>query len=379
MRVLADENMPALELWRRAGHSVSTLPGRAITRRHLMDRDILLVRSVTRVDEDLVRDTPLRFVGSATSGTDHIDTLALAAAGIHFAYAPASNARSVVDYVLSVLAARRLEQGVDWLQGSLGIIGCGRIGGALRELMVSLGLPVKVYDPLLAESSCHGPWLDSLDAVLACDVVSLHAPLTMQEPHPSWHMLSADRLQAMDSAQLLISAGRGAVVHNHALAELLAREQGPCTVLDVWEPEPAFLPDLARRVWLGTPHIAGYSSDGKIRGTQMLLDAFNASSGADAGPCATAGHCETGVVISADRPGHDLCLALSALILSVYDVRQDAARFSACHDSSDAAQCFDSLRRDYPERREIPCTRVQGLPQGRLAELAAALGFMVAG
>ena len=278
LRILADENIPlAREAFGTLG-AVWCMPGRQITPEAVREADVLLVRSVTRVDAALVEGSPLRFVGSATIGTDHMDLDALHECGIAFAHAPGSNAESVVEYVLAALlrlAARRDET---LREKVVGIVGCGAIGGRLAARLAAFGMRVVKNDPPLAERAAQADIphdFIALPEVLAeADVVTLHVPLTHTGPHATHHLFDKTILNRLKSGVWLVNTARGAVVSNAALKEALEAGRLDAVVLDVWENEPTPDPDVLRRVALATPHVAGYSYDGKVEGTRMLYHAL---------------------------------------------------------------------------------------------------------
>lgn len=275
LTIVADENILALEDYFGDLGTLIRVPGRTLSREQLMGADILLVRSVTRVDKQLLAGTPVRFVGSCTIGTDHLDTGWLERRGIAWSAAPGCNANSVVEYVFCALAALGLDW-APWLgkEGrSFGIVGCGNVGGLLQKRLRVLDIPCAVYDPWLPDN----PDASDLDTVLRQDVICLHAPLVKKGPHPSFHMIGAEQLARIKDGAVLISAGRGAVVDNRALLALLCKGKRFTTVLDVWENEPDIDTALLDLVDMGTPHIAGYSLDGKLAGTAMIRKALERS------------------------------------------------------------------------------------------------------
>ncbi|MCB1677351.1 MAG: 4-phosphoerythronate dehydrogenase [Halioglobus sp.] len=387
LRILVDENIPLAQTCLGSLGVVERVPGRALDASQLRGVDALLVRSVTRVDAALLRHSPVRFVGSATSGVDHVDRNYLRRQGIAFAHAPGANANAVVEYVLAAVAAaddtlERLLAG-----GRVGIIGYGAIGRALAARLGSLGVAHCVYDPWLARSGvCHP---GSLSQVLDCDVVSVHAQLTRQPPWPSFHLLGEAELGAMGAAPLLINASRGAVVDNRALLRALESGRGPRTVLDVWEAEPGIDPALLGRVLLGTAHIAGYSLDGKLRATRMLAAALAAHLGVPAAATATgagdcgAAHSDLSLPPLRLAAGVTGAALLRYLLRARYDIVEDDRLLREATlgmEPAVAAAGFDRLRRDYRVRRELAGSVVHGTgvaPQAR--RLVAALGCELAG
>ncbi|KXS48672.1 MAG: erythronate-4-phosphate dehydrogenase, partial [Marinobacter sp. T13-3] len=277
MLIVADENIPLLESFFTDIGEIRRVAGRHMTADDVRDADVLLVRSVTPVGPELLEGSRVRFVGTATIGTDHVDVDWLKEQGIGFSAAPGCNANSVVEYVLSVLSLHAERCGLaDGNELSVGIVGVGNVGGCLARRLQRLGFKVLLCDPPRAEAEgAEGPEFASLEEVLKCDVISLHTPLTREGSHPTYHMLDESRLSQLISNQLLINSGRGEVIDNQALKARLTQDNAPSVALDVWENEPGIDPELVDAVWLATPHIAGYSLEGKVRGTEMIYQALS--------------------------------------------------------------------------------------------------------
>lgn len=245
MRLLADENIPLLDPFFAAFGEIRRLPGRGIDRTALADVDALLVRSVTRVDHALLEGTPVRFVGTCTIGTDHLDLDYFAEAGIAWSSAPGCNARGVVDYVLGAVLALAERSGADPAQRTYGVVGAGQVGGRLVEVLRGLGWQVLVCDPLRAVRE-EGDFVDLEEIVERCDAISLHTPLQRDGAHATWHLLDAERLRRLRPGCWLINASRGAVIDNAALKAHLQAGVDLQVVLDVWEGEPQVDPELPR-------------------------------------------------------------------------------------------------------------------------------------
>ena len=366
MKIIADQNMPSVgQLFAQYG-DVKLLPGRTITSADLIDAELLLVRSVTRVDRQLLEGTKVRFVGSATIGTDHIDLDYLAEAGIQFAHAPGCNAEAVVQYDLSVMA----ELMPQWRNKKVGIVGCGNVGGRLYKRLCDMGVSCAVYDPLLKVGTIAD--IGDLASVLACDIICLHTPLTIVGDYPSHHLFNAEVLASLKSDVLLINAGRGAVIDNRALLEAFKGGFKGKVALDVWEAEPELDRNLMDYVAIATPHIAGYSLEGKIRGTEMVHQAFRRWAGladwqADLNASLRSSEAES--VLQVDN--------INQAILHSYSVVADDQRMrSAMADTAmPAAQSFDNLRRDYPVRREFGYYSID--PNDPCAEDCSRLGFAI--
>lgn len=373
MLIVCDENMPGLEALATAGATLRTQPGRAIGRAQLRDADALLVRSVTRVDEALLAGTPVRFVGTATSGTDHVDRDALGRLGVAFADAAGANANAVVEYVLAVLASlehplARLLEG-----GRVGIVGYGHVGRCLGARLDALGLRWCATDPWLAEGTIPHP--AALAEVLACEVVTLHCSLTAQAPWPSRHLIDERALRQMAPGALVVNASRGPVVDNSALAGWLATGQGRA-VLDVWEAEPEVPAMLLERVSLGTPHIAGYSLEARLAGTQRVVAAMDEALGTALAGALVPPPAAALTLPEVEERGE----LLRALLLDRYQPQDDDRRLreALAVPGIDRAAAFDRLRRDYPLRRELAGNPVRG-GSAAAREVAGALGCVVVG
>lgn len=352
MKIIADENIARVEVFQFLGDLV-TLPGRDISTAVLKDADALLIRSVTKINEDLLAHTSLKFVASATSGIDHVDSAYLSKQNIAFHYAPACNARSVVEYVFSAIAYLSQKHDFDWRACSFGIIGGGNIGGLLARYLAAMKIDYAIYDPFLADSGEHAGRFVSFSEVLQRDVLSIHAPLTFESEYPSHHLFSENIIETLTPGKILINAARGAVVDNQALLRRLQADNDLLCVLDAWENEPAIELDLLNQVELATPHIAGYSLDGKLKGTEMIFTAFCDFFQLDKDKGSTLFEAQTSVKrisTSADKSSN--LKSLNSTLLKAYDIRQDYYNMQALLTSQTPAFEFDQLRKNYPIRLE---------------------------
>ncbi|HLA29948.1 MAG TPA: 4-phosphoerythronate dehydrogenase PdxB, partial [Pseudomonas sp.] len=273
MRIVADENIPLLDEFFAGFGAIRRLPGRSIDAAAVADAELLLVRSVTRVDRALLQGSKVSFVGTCTIGTDHLDLEYFQQAGIAWASAPGCNARGVVDYVLGSLLVVAEQQGVDLATRTYGVVGAGQVGSRLLKVLRGLGWRVLVCDPP-RQAAQDGDFVSLQQLIDECDVLSLHTPLEAEGEHATRHLFDAARLAQLKPGCWLINASRGAVVDNQALREVLARRTDLQVVLDVWEGEPQADVELAALCRIATPHIAGYSLDGKLRGTAQIYQAL---------------------------------------------------------------------------------------------------------
>ncbi|OGS37421.1 MAG: hypothetical protein A2293_10830 [Elusimicrobia bacterium RIFOXYB2_FULL_49_7] len=358
MKIIADENIPYVkEVFAHLG-KVQTLSGRAMTCDVVADADCLLVRSITQVNEKLLSGSTVRFVATATIGYDHVDIDYLKSKGIDFSSAPGSNAVSVADYILSTLFTLAQKKGFCLKGKSIGIIGAGNVGSRVALRAEALGLNVKLNDPPLAEST-HDPKYLPIEALMDCDILTLHVPLTRQGCCPTYRMIDAAFLEKTRQGLVFLNSSRGEVVEEAALKKYIKQGHFSAVALDVWENEPAIDPELLSLVDLGTPHIAGYSFDGKVRGTEMIYRAAAAFFG-----IAPEWHLTLPLPpvpeFRIPETLQDGEAALSYAVLSLYSVLRDSEPLKK---SLLLAECerrafFDTLRKEYPVRREFANTRL---------------------
>ncbi|SMF34726.1 4-phosphoerythronate dehydrogenase [Alteromonadaceae bacterium Bs31] len=366
MKIIADENIPLVnQLFSELG-DVQTLQGRDINAEDVRDADALLVRSVTQVNKSLLTASSIKYVGTCTIGTDHLDKEYLTASGIQFASAPGCNAWGVVQYVFAALAElAKLDKA-----NKFGIIGCGNVGGRLYRALKQLGFQCYCYDPFLdVKENEH---LCDLPDLYHCDVVCVHTPLTKTGPYPTYHMLDRQFFAKMKHGAVLLNAGRGAAIDNASLLDYLQNdnENELEVVLDVWEPEPEINVALLDLVTFASPHIAGYSFEGKVNGSLMIFESL----------CAFLGKPEEYVTSVLERTRRSVygeaenisADTLEQAIKHSYNILLDDKNLRAVRSS--LAVEFDRLRKNYPVRREFSHYRAEFKTQ-ELSDRLAALGF----
>ncbi|WP_145587833.1 4-phosphoerythronate dehydrogenase PdxB [Yersinia rochesterensis] len=370
MKILVDENMPYADaLFQRLG-DVQAVPGRPIPLDALADADALMVRSVTKVNEALLQGTSIRFVGTATAGTDHVDENWLQQQGIGFSAAPGCNAIAVVEYVFSALMMMAERDGFQLRDKTVGIIGVGNVGSRLNARLQALGVKTLLCDPPRADRGDKEAFWPLEKLVREADVLTFHTPLNKTGPYQSLHMADDELLAALPDGRILINACRGAVVDNAALLRALEKGKKLSVVLDVWEPEPELSLPLLARVDIGTPHIAGYTLEGKARGTTQVFEAFSQYLGQP-----------QSVELASLLPPPEFSQLrlngeldegkLKRLMHLVYDVRRDDAPLRRV---AGLPGEFDRLRKHYQERREWSSLCVQ-CDDAASAELLQKLGF----
>lgn len=354
LKIVCDDKIPflrgAFEPWA----EVKYLPGSSITRDDVLDADAIVTRTRTRCDRSLLEGTAVRVIASATIGYDHIDTEWCAGHGIRWFNAPGCNALSVVQYVCSALCVLAERYGLELDRLTLGVVGAGNVGSRVAAVARSMGMEVLLCDPPRRRAEGTESYVDIDRIVTSCDIISLHVPLVREGEDRTEHLFDSARLASLRPDQILINTSRGQVVDCVALGRCLAGHRLRAAVLDVWEGEPCVDRDLLSMVDIGTPHIAGYSADGKSAGTAAAVRAV-------------------GEVLSLPlsdwtppvlpEPRQSVCFApecegrnwqdiLSQAILHSYDVREDSLKLKK------SPELFEKLRGDYPVRREAPAFRL---------------------
>jgi erythronate-4-phosphate dehydrogenase len=379
VRIVADANIPLLDEAFGPVGEVHALPADAISPEAVADADALLVRSVTRVDSRLLDESRLRFVATATIGLDHVDTAYLDHRNIGFASAQGSNARSVAEYVLAALCVLARRTGRDLLGLTVGIVGVGNVGGRLAAMLEALGIHVLRNDPPLARQT-GDPKYVPFEALADADVVTFHVPLTRTGRDATHHMVNRDLLGRLKPGAWLLNTSRGAVAETDALAEAVDAGRLGAVVCDVWENEPEIPARLLERADLGTPHVAGYSYDGKVNGTRMVLEALCEHFGIERDwdpsplmPPPANPHMDV-------PAGAGVQEALGRAVCAAYDIERDDGLLRAMLEwpAEERAAHFKALRRDYPVRREFPeTTAVLAEADPAVAEALRAVGFSV--
>ena len=350
MKIFADKNILAVQANFSRHGELHFFDGRSVCQADLVDADALLVRSITSIDESLIGGTKIRFVGTATSGIDHVDTAYLRDAGIHFVDAKGSNANAVVDYCFTALAFAALHRGFSLAGSRVGIIGAGAVGGLFSTKLEVLGVEVRCYDPFLAVTAQGNRKYYSLEAVLECDVVSLHVPLTSAAVHPTRNLIGAAELTALRKNAILINACRGGVVDEVALKRLLLKREDIMTVFDVWANEPAIDSSLAQSVDIATPHIAGYSAQAKSNATKILAQAFEGYFRLGAGMEVEVDEGNSDVVVVEGAPGK---LTQWSTLLTALRLDELSEQFKRALRDGAGAAAFDTFRQKLLTRREF--------------------------
>ncbi|MHC4476314.1 MAG: 4-phosphoerythronate dehydrogenase [Planctomycetota bacterium] len=380
MKIIADANIPFVTECFSSVGQVETVPGREMTAEIIHDADVLLVRSVTEVGESLLSGSKVRFVATATIGFEHVDTEYLAKSNIGFASAPGSNANSVAEFMVAALLSLAGKHNIKLEGKSIGIIGVGNVGGNVEKKAKALGMKAYLNDPPLQRETSDSRYLP-IEALFGCDFVTLHTPLTFEGADKTFHLADGKFFESLKPGCGFINTARGGVMNTPALkAAIKSGRLGP-VVLDVWENEPNIDVDLLRMVGLATPHIAGYSLDGKVAGTIMVYQAMCKYFGLK--PEKTANHFlpepQVPEIAIEDESGDEQEI-IRQTVQQVYSINRDDSntREIAMVPKDQRGKFFDGLRRTYPERREFQNTTVLVKDRNRsLAKKLDGIGFAV--
>ncbi len=274
MKVIVDNKIPYIKgLIETLADEVIYLPGKDFTPEVVKEADALIIRTRTLCNRQLLEGSKVQFIGTATIGFDHIDTKYCQEAGITWSNCPGCNAGAVEQYVHAALLLLQQEKGLQLKGACLGIVGVGHVGERIRRMAERIGMKVLLNDPPRADAGEQG--FTSLDTLAEqCDILTFHTPLIRDGKYQTFHLADRTFFQKLQRRPYLLNTSRGEVVETEALLEALDTGTVTEAVIDVWENEPHISQELLNKVFIGTPHIAGYSADGKANATRMVLKAF---------------------------------------------------------------------------------------------------------
>ncbi|KAA3617936.1 MAG: 4-phosphoerythronate dehydrogenase [Calditrichaeota bacterium] len=352
LKIAIDENIShAAEAFGELGE-IQLVSAHEITPATLQKTDALIVRSTVRIDEKLLCNSPVKFVGTATIGTDHVDETYLNEAGIAFASAAGCNANAVAEYVFTALSHLAVKRGMQLSECTLGVVGVGHVGSRVVRLAKACGLRVLQNDPPLARQSENHDFVE-LEELMQADIVTLHVPLTMDGGDKTWHLFEANQLEKLSEDVVLINAARGAVIDNQALLAWKKENTNAALILDVWEDEPDIALDLLSTTEIATPHIAGYSMEGKANGTAIIYQEFCRHFDIQANWQPRLPALNSGTIVVRGDAGIESALAQSCG--ATYNLLQDdaALRKIEMENPDQRADYFHALRKNYALRREF--------------------------
>lgn len=352
MKIIADENIPQVkEAFSRFG-DVILINGREIKNDLLKNADLLLVRSITNVNENLLNNTKVKFVATATIGTDHVDLEYLKSKNILFADAKGCNAFSVAEYVLCTITNIYFKHNLTFENKKIGIVGYGNIGTKVYSLTKALGFKPLVNDPPLERNTDKNKF-HNLKEALESNIITFHVPLNMTGIDKTFHLLNKDNLDLIKKGSLLINTSRGQVVDNQIIKERLKVKNDISAVFDVWEKEPVIDTEFAEFTNISTAHIAGYSLEGKLNGTKLIYNQFCEFFGYKNEWDPNFPDVDNSVInVNSHEPIEKI---LYNIFCSIYDIELDNQMLKKCLSANKEfiGKCFDDLRKNYRIRREF--------------------------
>lgn len=338
MKIVIDDKIPYIQdAIRQITADAVYLKGSEIGPDDVREADALIVRTRTRCDEALLKGSRVRFVATATIGFDHIDTGYMSRAGIEWMSCPGCNSSSVAQYLKSVLILLKRQKDMNLTDSTIGVVGCGHVGSKVAHVAAEMGMRVLVCDPPRQIRGDNGPFATMEEIERLCDVITFHVPLTKDGNHPTFHMADSGFFSRLVRKPVIINTSRGAVADNSALLDALIYNKVKDAVIDTWEHEPQINLELMRKAWIATPHIAGYSADGKTCADNMVIEGLCRHFGLSL-PC----RIEPPELPDTFVPAADS----DELSLQLYNPLEDSQRLKT------APERFEELRGNYPLRRE---------------------------
>lgn len=375
MKIVCDNKIPFLKGALEPYAQVVYLPGSDTTPDVVRDADAIITRTRTKCNESLLKGSKVKMIATATIGYDHIDTRWCESNGIEWTNAPGCNSWSVQQYIGSLLVTMARELGFSCKQKTLGVVGVGNVGSKVARIGALLGFKVLLCDPPRARREGTAGFVTLDEIIDKSDIITCHVPLQRSGEDCTFHMIDASRLASMRRDQILINSSRGEVVDCKALKAALKNGAIRAASLDVWENEPEIDCELLSLLFTGTPHIAGYSLDGKANGTMMSVQAIGRKFDL---PCSDWTVTDIPlplqpVEFTLDAAGKTPQEVLADAILYTYNIKDDDARLRADTGS------FERQRADYPVRREFPAFTVtlKNDDTGRATVILREIGFNV--
>ena len=373
MKIVVDNKIPFLKGVLEPWATIRYLPGKEITREEIIDADAIVVRTRTECNQNLLEGTRVKFIASATIGYDHIDTKYCHENQITWTNAPGCNASSVRQYVASALITLSQQFGFKPADKTLGIIGVGNVGAKIESLALDLGMKVLLNDPPRERNEGGGKFVSISTLLEQSDITTLHVPLNNTGLDKTYRMVDQTFLTKMKEGGFLINTSRGKVIDEIALKEAVRMHTLKGTVLDVWDNEPKLDSELLHMAFIGTPHIAGYSQDGKANGTSIAVQSLSWYFNFDLHdwypediplPATQS--------ITIDCNGKDLETIIGEVFLQSYSIEEDDKRLKQDPDK------FEELRGNYPVRREFPAHTVKLLSsRDEIVTLVKKCGFKI--
>ena len=373
LKIIIDDKIPYLEGVLEPYAEVEYIPGRQITNHVIRNADALVIRTRTKCDENLLKGTPVKFIATATIGFDHIDADYCNVNNIIWTNAPGCNSSSVMQYVTTALLKLERDRQLTLKGSTIGVVGVGNVGSKVAEAAGILGMKVLLNDPPRERREGIGRFVPIEEILSKSDVITLHVPLNMSGEDRTYHLVNDETLGMIKEGSWLINTSRGEVTDNIALKRALNKGRLAGIVLDVWENEPDIDRELLRKVFIATPHIAGYSADGKANGTSMSVHALSSFFNlplTDWYPDNVPDPAQPLIALGGD--GSRVEDIIAEAVFHTYRIEDDDRRLRSSPSE------FERLRGNYPLRREFPFYSVKISDHTRKStEILGKLGFRI--
>ena len=373
MKIIIDDKIPYIRSAFEGVAEVAYLPGSKTTPEVVKDVDAIVTRTRTICNEKLLAGSSVKFIATATIGYDHIDTDYCDASGIKWTNAPGCNSKSVEQYIASTLMVLSERKNLELKDLTIGVVGVGNVGSKVARICKLFGMKVLLNDPPRERAEGSASFVSLKKVMDEADIITLHVPLNMKGEDATFHLGNDEFFLGLKKKPVVINSCRGEVVETNAVKSALKNEQISAFVCDCWENEPDIDLELLAMTEIVTPHIAGYSKDGKATGTQMSVHAISQFFGLGLENWQPSGVEQPAKpVFELDGSGLSEQEIISKAILHTYDIRNDDQNFR-----NNTAQ-FEQLRGDYPTRREFPAFTI--IPKNigeETLEILKKLGFTV--
>jgi len=348
MKIVIDNKIPYIRGAFEPFAEVVYLPGSNTTPEMVKDADAIVTRTRTKCNRDLLEGSKVKFIATATIGFDHIDTEYCKQAGVEWTNAPGCNAESVNQYIASALFSYSMKKRFDLKEKTIGIVGVGHVGSKVARLCETIGMKVLLNDPPRERVEGPGHFVSMETIQKEADIITFHVPLNLKGEDATFHMVDEKFIQNLKRKPILINSCRGEVFDSTAVKKALKTGAVSGFIADCWENEPDIDLELLELADYGTPHIAGYSKDGKANGTKMSVQAISRffKLGIDNWEPENVELPEK-TTIEIDGNQRREYSILAEAVLSTYDIETDDEALR------ENPQLFEKLRGDYPVRREF--------------------------
>jgi erythronate-4-phosphate dehydrogenase len=353
MKAIIDNKIPYIKGALEPFGEVVYLPGKDTTPDVVRDADVIITRTRTKCNQQLLSGSSVKMIATATIGYDHIDTNYCEQNGIAWTNAPGCNSWSVAQYIMAALHTLAKEKKLDLYSMTIGVVGAGNVGSKVAKLCGVLGMKVLVNDPPRALAEGSEGFVSIEEIQQKADIITFHTPLTRQGEYKTFHLVDEAFLASCKNGFYFINSSRGEVMETTAVKEALNTGKIASAIIDCWENEPEIDLELLKAAFISTPHIAGYSRDGKANGTSMSIQAISRKFGLgiDNWQCPNVELPEN-TTIALDGYGKTVQQVIAEAVLATYPITEDSNRLKA------SPETFEKQRGDYPVRREFPVYNV---------------------